>query len=65
MSTLGDRVRAAAAVPPLSELAAADRAELEREVARAGELEDLPGRWQAAILAAESGAPERSGHCCH
>lgn len=66
MTTLADRIEAAAATPPLSELSASDREELQRELARAAELEDLPGRWQAAILAAESGEPPPAGgHCCH
>jgi hypothetical protein len=49
-----ERVRAAAAAPPLSELAAGQRAELERELAEATSLEDLPGKWQAALLEAEA-----------
>jgi hypothetical protein len=59
-----ERVRAAAAAPPLSELAAEQRAELEREAAEADSLEDLPGKWQAALLAAELGSGGGGGHCC-
>jgi hypothetical protein len=62
-TALRERVAAAAAAAPLSELSAGDRAELDSEVALATELEDLPGRWQAAVLAAESGAPAAHG-CC-
>jgi hypothetical protein len=58
---LAEHVRAA---PPLSELAADQRAELERELALADCIEDLPGKWQAALLEAE-GATPRSGGCCH
>ncbi|HEX8375154.1 MAG TPA: hypothetical protein VF606_08250 [Geminicoccaceae bacterium] len=66
MTALAERVQAAAALPPLSELAPADREELQREIARATALEDLPGRWQAAILAAESGEQPATGKsCCH
>jgi hypothetical protein len=63
-----ERVRAAAAAPPLSELAAPQRAELEREAAGADALEDLPGKWQAALLEAEGAAPGGHAHghgCCH
>ena len=69
VTTLAARVRAVAMEPPLSDLSAGDRDELAYEVAQVEALEDLPGRWQAAILAAESGtggahaAP--GGHCCH
>ena len=63
---LRERVAAVAAAPPLSELSAADRDELERELKVAGALEDLPGRWQAAVLEAETGPREHGGgHCCH
>jgi len=40
-------------------------------VAEARDIEDLPGRWQAAVLAAErraagdEPAPGGCGHCCH
>lgn len=63
-ATLADRVRAASAAPPLSDLSAGDRDELAYEIAQVDALEDLPGRWQAAILAAESGESPGS-HCCH
>jgi hypothetical protein len=58
-----ERVRAVAGARPLSELSAAQRAELEREAAEASALEDLPGKWQAAVLEAEGAAP--SCHCSH
>jgi hypothetical protein len=59
-----DRVTAASGSPPLSQLSAADRAELEREVALASALEDLPGKWQAAVLSAEAGGARSAGGCC-
>ena len=63
MSTLVQRIEAAAGAPPLSELSPEDRAELERELRQANDLEDLPGRWQAAVLAAESGGTPSGGRC--
>jgi hypothetical protein len=59
------------AVPPLSEISAAQRAELELLLAGAESVEDLPGKWQAAVLEAELRAEETEpagggcGHCCH
>lgn len=53
--TLRERVTAAADAAPLSELSESQRAELERELAGADALEDLPGKWQAAMLEAEAG----------
>jgi hypothetical protein len=63
--TLGLRARfaAAAANEPLNALSAVDRTELELLLTRAAELQDLPGRWQAALLAAE-GAAAPAGACC-
>lgn len=63
MTALAARVEAALERPPLCEVSASARAELAELVALADDLEDLPGRWQAAILRAESGGGERSG-CC-
>jgi hypothetical protein len=60
---LRERVQAAAAAAPLSEMSAGQREELERELALADSLGDLPGKWQAAVLEAELGVPH--GHCCH
>ncbi len=61
---LAERVEAALARPPLCDVSAAARAELAELVAAADELEDLPGKWQAAVLRAEAGGGEASG-CCH
>jgi hypothetical protein len=49
-------VEAACGAPPLSELSASQRAELERELEVAESFEDLRGKWQAAVLVAEQGA---------
>jgi hypothetical protein len=53
MPTLRERVEAASAAPPLSEISAEQRAELERELEAAQSFEDLRGKWQAAVLEAE------------
>jgi hypothetical protein len=63
-SMLRERFAAAAAREPLNDLAPADRRELSRLLETAAELEDLPGRWQAALLAAE-GATAPSSCCAH
>jgi hypothetical protein len=64
---LDERIRA---VAPLSEISAAQRDELDSLLASADAVEDLPGKWQAAVLEAElrvaGAAPARGdGHCCH
>jgi hypothetical protein len=53
MQTLRERVEAACAAPPLSDVSAGQRAELERELETAQSFEDLRGKWQAAVLEAE------------
>jgi hypothetical protein len=58
MPTLRERVEAADVAALLSET---QRDELEGELSEAGSLEDLPGKWQAAVLEAEGAAP--SCHC--
>ena len=69
MDHLHEHVRALAGVPPLSELAREQWRELEDELGEAHALEDLPGKWQAAVLEAELRAagepPADGGHCCH
>ena len=62
--TVAGRVEAALSQPPLSEISAAARAELDELVADAGEFEDLPGKWQAAVLRAEQRRGDGSGGCC-
>jgi hypothetical protein len=61
---LRERVEAASGTPPLSQLSAEQRAELERELAAAESFEDLRGKWQAAVLSAEQGSGV-AGHGCH
>jgi hypothetical protein len=53
--SLGARFAAAAAREPLCALSPAARAELAAVLEAAAELGDLPGKWQAALLAAEAG----------
>ena len=70
MSALAERIAAVTGVAPIGELSRADRTELEELVGRAEALEDLPGRWQAAVLEAELRAAGDEpaaghGHCCH
>ena len=63
--TVAARVEAASDRPPLSEISAAARAELDELVAAADSLEDLPGKWQAAVLRAEADAGDGApGGCC-
>lgn len=53
------RVTAAMAFPPLSEIGDEQRRELADVIRDAATVEDLPGRWQAAILQAEKDATGR------
>lgn len=65
-AALSERVEAALEREPLARMSALARAELLAALADARELEDLPGKWQAAILTAEAGAPGPApGGCCH
>ena len=53
-------------VAPLSEISAGQRAELDALLAGAREVEDLPGKWQAAVIEAElraAGEAPASHHC--
>ena len=43
--------------PPLSEMIAEQRREFHEALLEANTYEDLPGKWQAAILKAEQGRP--------
>jgi hypothetical protein len=66
VNPLAERVSAALQRDPLANISTAALRELDSAVARAQELEDLPGKWQAAILRAESDAPDApSCGCCH
>ncbi len=68
MAMLEDRFRAAREHPPLAGVSAAAERELAHVLAMASGLEDLPGKWQAALLAAEAAAagtaPEPARSCC-
>jgi len=64
---LRGRFARAAAAEPLCALSPAARAELDGLLGRARELDELPGRWQAALLRAEAslrGAPPSAGGSC-
>ena len=61
MPALADRFTPAVRGP----LSQERQAELERLLAQVEAFEDLPGWWQAALLAAEQDRPAASGgHCC-
>ena len=53
LNELSRRVEKVVGYPPLSELGDLQRRESHEALLEAGSFEDLPGRWQAAILAAE------------
>jgi len=55
---LSKRVRSAVAYPPLCELSAAQWREFHEALLAADAFENLPGRWQAAILKAEQNRPK-------
>jgi hypothetical protein len=61
---LADRFAAAGAREPLNALAEPDRAELAALLLRVEDFDELPGRWQAALLAAETGASPGGGCGC-
>ena len=55
---LSHRVGKVVAYPPLSEMDEHQRREFHEALLEAGSFEDLPGKWQAAILEAEQNRPE-------
>ncbi|MDA0170049.1 hypothetical protein OJ998_13205 [Solirubrobacter taibaiensis] len=61
---LADRFAAAGAREPLNALGEPDRAELSALLLRVEDFDELPGRWQAALLAAETGRGGQSGCGC-
>lgn len=61
---LADRFAAAGTREPLNALAEPDRAELSALLLRVADFDELPGRWQAALLAAETGGGAQSGCGC-
>jgi hypothetical protein len=63
--TFLDRIEAAIARPPLSDVATSQLDELRELAADAAEIDDLPGKWQAAVLEAEQAFESRcSGDAC-
>jgi hypothetical protein len=54
---LSRRVGKGVGYPPLSELSAELRWEFHEALLEADSFEDLPGKWQAAILTAEQSRP--------
>ena len=54
---LSRRVEKVVGYPPLSELGDLQRREFHEALLEAASFEDLPGKWQAAILKAEQNRP--------
>jgi hypothetical protein len=52
------RVEKVVGYPPLSELGELERREFHEALLEADRFEDLPGKWQAAILEAEQNRPK-------
>jgi hypothetical protein len=55
---LSRRVEKVVGYPPLSELGDLQRREFNEALLEAATFEDLPGKWQAAILKAEQTPPK-------
>ena len=55
---LSRRVEKLVGCPPLSELGADQRREFREALLDADAFEDLPGKWQAAIVRAEQSRPK-------
>ena len=55
---LSRRVEKVVGYPPLSEMGADQRREFHEALLDADSFEDLPGKWQAAIVAAEQNRPK-------
>ena len=55
---LSRRVEKVVPYPPLSEMCDRQRREFHEALVNAGSFEDLPGKWQAAILKAEAARPQ-------
>ena len=55
---LSHRVEKVVGYPPLSELGELQRREFHEALLEAAMFEDLPGKWQAAILEAEQNRPK-------
>jgi hypothetical protein len=57
-AALSRRVEKVVGYPPLSEMGDAQRREFHEALLDAGSFEDLPGKWQAAIVTAEQNRPK-------
>jgi hypothetical protein len=55
---LSRRVEKVVRYPPLSEMSDAQRREFHEALLDADAFEDLPGKWQAAIITAERNRPK-------
>ena len=55
---LSRRVEKVVGYPPLSEMSARQRREFHEALLNADTFENLPGKWQAAILNAEENRPK-------
>jgi hypothetical protein len=55
---LSRRVEKVVAYPPLSEMSTGQQREFQEGLLDADSFEDLPGKWQAAILKAEQNRPK-------
>jgi hypothetical protein len=55
---LSRRVEKVVGYPPLSDLSEHQRREFHEALLEAATFEDLPGKWQAAILEAEQNRPK-------
>jgi hypothetical protein len=61
---LAERFAAAGGAEPLNDLADVDRRELERLLGLVSAFDELPGRWQAALLTAEGQGSSGQRPCC-
>jgi hypothetical protein len=57
-AALGHRVGKAVGYPPLGDMTDLQRREFHEALLEADDFEDLPGKWQAAILKAEQTRPK-------
>lgn len=55
---LSRRIEKVIGYPPLSKMGQLQRREFHEALLDAGRFEDLPGKWQAAILEAEENRPK-------
>jgi hypothetical protein len=55
---LSRRVQKVVGYPPLSDMSTSQRREFHEALLDADSFEDLPGKWQAAILEAERNRPK-------